>query len=147
RKGAVFARVGRKLMERKADGLGGGGVQLQLGAAQRNAGIQVVGKVGELGTNQIPQIDSPPRVADQQVLIGGERLQTLGESLDEPLRVVRGGLVRNGLHEREHVLGAMVHLAHQELNLLLGLLAVANVPKHENETVDRSVAVAHAAGG
>src|SRR5579871_1597792 len=51
------------------------------------------------------------------------------------------------LHETEHVLGAMVGLTHEKIDLLLSTFARGNVLHHADEIVDRPVVPAHAADG
>jgi hypothetical protein len=57
-------------------------------------------------------------------MIGCERLDALGEALDEILRRSGGGLVSDSVHDAENVLSAMIDLAHEELQLFLVRLAL-----------------------
>ena len=61
----VFAGVGGEFVQRKPDGLRGSRLQTQLGAAQGDTGINEVGKMRELGANQICYIDPVPFVPDE----------------------------------------------------------------------------------
>src|SRR6266853_626879 len=68
-----------------------------------------------------------PFVAHEQVLIGRKRLDALGEALDEIFGILGGGLVGDRVHNAQHVLGAMIDFSHEEVLLLLVLLAFGNV--------------------
>jgi len=57
-------------------------------------------------------INALPLVPDQQVLIGRERLNPLSEVPNKVFRSTSRGLAGDCLHETEHVLGAMIDLAH-----------------------------------
>src|SRR5712671_7390589 len=81
-------------------------------------GTDQVGEMGELGAHQVLRLNSLPLVADQKVLIGCERLDALSKAPDKVFRLTGRGLAGDGLHETEHVLGAMADLAHQKTNLL-----------------------------
>src|SRR5262252_6176336 len=81
----------------------------------------------ELGAHQILDLNPFPFVPDEQVLIGRKRLDALGEALDEIFGVFGGGLVSDRVDDAEHVLGAMIDLAHEEMLLLLALLAFGDV--------------------
>src|SRR5215831_207443 len=144
---AVFAGIGRKLVESHADGLGGRAVQTQLRAVQADSITDKVRKMGELGTHEVVHVDSPPTRPDQKVLIGGDRLNAIGESVDELFRVRASGLSGNGLDKTEEVLAAMIHLTQQEANLLLGMLALGNVLYHSNKMIDRPVVPTHGGAG
>src|SRR5262249_17975230 len=121
------AGVGRKLVECEADGLGGDRVQVQLLAAYGDPRSDHVGKMRKLGAHQVLCIDALPLVTNQQVLIGRERLEALGEAADEVFALTGCGLASNCLHETEHVLGAMIGFAHQKMNLLLSTFARGDV--------------------
>src|SRR5215467_15862124 len=99
-----------------------------------DAGTNKVGEVRELGANQILDLDPIPLVADQQVLIGRKRLDALGEALDEIFGIFGGGLVSDHVHDAEHVLGAMIDFAQQEVLPLLALPSFGNVLHNANET-------------
>jgi hypothetical protein len=55
----------------------------RLRAAHGDTRINEIGEGGELGMNQVLDVDSIPFVADEQVLIGRKRLDALGEALNE----------------------------------------------------------------
>src|SRR5499427_395675 len=81
----------------------------------------------ELGAHQILDLNPFPFVPDEQVLIGRKRLDALGEALDEIFGVFCGGLVRDRVDDTEHVLGAMIDLAHEEVLPFLALLAFCDI--------------------
>src|SRR5579883_3515804 len=83
--------------------------------------------MGELGADEIINLDPLPLVADKQVLIGRERLDPLREAPDKVLRILRCRLMRDRLHDAQHVFGAMIDLAHEQVHLLLALLAFSYV--------------------
>src|SRR5258707_4692645 len=77
--------------------------------------------------SQVLDLDPFPFVPDQQVLIGRKRLDALGEALDEIFGVPAGGLVGDRVHDAEHVLCAMIDLAHEEVLPFLALPAFRNI--------------------
>src|SRR5262249_41769923 len=81
----------------------------------------------ELSAGEVRDLDSIPFIADEQVLIGGKRLDALGEALDEIFGISGGGLVSDRVDDAEHVLGAMIDFAHEEVLLFLALLAFGDV--------------------
>jgi hypothetical protein len=83
----VFTGIGRKLVYCEADRLGGSRVQTQLGAARSDPRPHQVREVRELSAHQVLDIHSVPFIADQQVLIGSQRLDALGEASDELWRL------------------------------------------------------------
>src|SRR5258706_13574091 len=83
--------------------------------------------MGELGAHEILDINSLPLALDQQVLIGGKCLDALSEALDKIFRVTSRGLAGDCLHETEHILGAMIDLSHQKVNLLLMSFLVGHI--------------------
>jgi hypothetical protein len=119
RERSVFAGIGRELVQCKTDRLGGSRIQAQLWAVDIDPRTNKIRKVRELGAHQIFDIDSLPLVPDQQILIGRERLNALGEAPDKVFGVTSRGLAGDCLHKAEHVLGAMIDLTHQKMNLLL----------------------------
>src|SRR5262249_21427473 len=123
----VFPGIGGELVEREPDRLRGSRAQAQLGAVQGDTRTDEVGKVRELGTNQVLDLHTIPFVADEQVLIGSKRLDALGEALDEVFRTSGDSLVGNRVDDAEHILGPMIDLAHEEMLLLLALLAFGDV--------------------
>src|SRR5260370_11953612 len=92
--------------------------------------------MGELGANQVFDLDPIPFVADEQVLIGRKRLDALGEALDEIFGISGGGLVSDRVDNAEHVLGAMIDFAHEEVFLFLALLAFGDVLNRPAEAHD-----------
>ena len=127
RKRAIFAGIGRKLVECKADRLGGCRVQPYRRAMHRDPGPHEIGKMGELGAHQILDINSLPLIPDQQVLIGCKCLDAFSEALDKIFRITSRGLAGDCLHETEHILGAMIDLAHQKAYLLLVSFLVGHI--------------------
>src|SRR5215472_19041060 len=75
----------------------------------------------QLGPDQVLDLDPIPFVPDEQVLTGRKRLDALGEALDEIFGIFGGGLTSDRVHDAEHVLGAMIDLAHEEMHLFLAL--------------------------
>src|SRR5262249_24304335 len=131
---AVFPGVGSELVKREPDGLRRGRLQAQLGAMHGDTRTNEVREMRELGVDQVLDLDPVPFVADEQVLIGRERLDALGETLDEILGIAGDSLVSDRVDDAEHVLGAMIDFAHEEVlfflplpALFLALLALANV--------------------
>jgi hypothetical protein len=78
--------------------------------------------VRKLGTNQVLDLDPIPFVTNEQILIGRKGLNALGEALDETFWVSGGCLVSDRVHDAEHILGAMINLAHEEMLFFLALL-------------------------
>ena len=77
--------------------------------------------MGELGLDEVGHLDALPLVLDQQILAGGEPVDAVGQSRREGCRVaIFRGLLGNGLHHGEKVLGAMIDLGHEQLDVLLG---------------------------
>ena len=90
----------------------------------------------ELGAHQILDINALPLVPGQQVLIGRKCLDTLSEVLDKIFRLTSRGLASDCLHETEHVLGAMIDLVHQKVNLFLVNFSRGNILNHTDKIVD-----------
>ena len=81
----------------------------------------------ELGADEIGQIHPAPFALHEQVLARRQRLDALAKALDELLRPRRDGAAGERVHEGQQVLGAVVDLAHEEMDLLLIALALAHV--------------------
>src|SRR5258708_17325940 len=81
----------------------------------------------ELSAGQVRDLDPIPFIADEQILIGRKRLDALGEGVNEIFGTSGGGLMSNRVNDAEHVLGAMIDLAHEEVLVLLALFAFGNV--------------------
>jgi hypothetical protein len=99
----------------ETDASGGSCVQSQFRALQRDPGPDNVCKMRELGAHRVFYINSLPLVSDQQVLIGRKRMDALSEAPDKVFRLTSGGLAGDCLHEREHVLGAVIDFTHQKV--------------------------------
>jgi hypothetical protein len=129
RQRAIFDSVGGKLVECDTDDFRGGCVKTQIRrAVQRNPNPDKISKLPELGANQIPHSNSLPLVLDQQIMIGCERLDAFSETPDKVFRFTRSRLTGDCLHQTEHVLGAMISLMHQKLNVLdMGLQCLLSV--------------------
>src|SRR5260370_2350441 len=67
-------------------------------------------------------------------------MDALREALDEIFGISGGGLVSDRVHDAEHVLGAMIDFAHQEVLFFLTLLAFGNVRKGADEAHGPSLA-------
>jgi hypothetical protein len=70
RKCPVFPGIGGELVERKPDGLRGSRIEAQPGAVQGNTRTDKIGKMRELGANQVFDLDPVPFIPDEQVLVG-----------------------------------------------------------------------------
>src|SRR5215470_6180107 len=127
RQRTVFAGIGGELVEGEPDGLRGSRIKAQPGTSHDDTRTNEVGEMRELSAGEVGDLDSIPFIADEQVLIGGKRLDALGEARDEIFGTSGGGLMSDRVHNAEHVLGAMIDLAHQEVLLLLAFLAFGNV--------------------
>ena len=67
----------------------------------------------ELTFNKVRHLHALPIAFDQQVLAGGKAVKPVGEARNKRRRVgLFCGLPRNGLHDREQVLGAMIDFSH-----------------------------------
>ena len=106
-------------MQCQTDCLGGGRMQAQPWAVDRDSRPDKICKMCELCAHQLLDIDSLPPVLDEQVLIGCERPNALIEAPDKVFRLPCRGRSGDGLHESEHVLGAMIDFVHQKKNLVL----------------------------
>src|SRR5260370_5279386 len=58
---------------------------------------------------------------------------------DEIVWILGSGLVSDCIHDAEHILGAMIDFAHEEINLLLALLAFGNVLSGADEAREPSL--------
>ena len=67
----------------------------------------------------IEDVNALPLVPGQQILIGRKRLDAIGEALDKIFRLTSRGLAGDCKNETEHILGAMIDLTHQKLDVLL----------------------------
>src|SRR5262249_35243581 len=65
---------------------------------------------------------------------------------DKVFRLTSHGLAGDCLYQTEHVLGAMIDLTHQKLDLLLMRFSHRNILNHEDKIVDGPIALAYAAG-
>src|SRR6516165_6885780 len=86
-----------------------------------------VTEVRELRHGQLVKIRSLPFISYEDVVTCGQRLDACLEPGEEVKRPRIDGLLRNGLHKGEQVLGAMIDLAQKKLDLLLMLLAFGYV--------------------
>jgi hypothetical protein len=121
----VFPGIGGKFVEREPDGVRGSCLQAQLGTAHHNTRTHVIGERSELSADEVPSLDPMPSISYEQVLIGCQRLSALGEAFHEVFG--SPALVRDRVHDAEHVLGTMTDLAHQEVLPFLALFAFGNV--------------------
>jgi hypothetical protein len=95
---------------------------------QRNPNPDKIRKVRELGANQIRYSNSLPFIPDQQIMIGCERLHAFAEGPDKVFRFTSSRLTSDCLHQTEHVLGSMISLTHQKVNVLnMGLQCLLSV--------------------
>src|SRR5260370_2530272 len=99
-------------MQCQTDGLGGGRIQAQPWAVDRDSRPDKICKMCELGAHQLLDIDSLPPVLDQQVLIGCERADALIKAPDKVFRLSRPGLPGDGLPETERVLRPLMAFVH-----------------------------------
>ena len=54
-------------------------------------------------------------------------MDAVAEAFEEIARTARGGLPGDGLHDAEHVLRAVVDLAHEQVDALLGAFPLCDV--------------------
>jgi hypothetical protein len=66
-------------------------------------------------------------------LIGCERPDALIKAPNKVFRLPCRGLSGDRLHETEHVLGAMIDLAHQKENLVLVSFPIGHIVRHGNK--------------
>ena len=116
----VFAGIGRKLVECETDGLGRSRVQMQFRAVHSDPRSQKICKVRELSAHQTVRISSLPFTADQQALGGRECPDALGEN-SKAMGFSSRSLMGDCQHDAKDVFHPMTSLAHQKMNLLLGL--------------------------
>src|SRR5258706_5808783 len=126
--GAVLGRVGGELVERHADGLSRGWPEPKRRAVQDHARPDEITKVRQLRSDEVGRVHPSPVGLDEQVMAGGEPGETVAKALSKHLGVnFPGGLPCHDLHHGQQGLGPMTDLAHEQLNVLLGLLARRNV--------------------
>src|SRR4029077_9313408 len=101
--------------------------------------INKIGEVRELSANQVFDVDPIPFIADEQVLIGGKRLNALGEALDKIFGVFARGLASDCVHDAKDVLGAMTDFAHEEMHLFLASFAFCDVRNSADHAHSSSV--------
>src|SRR5262249_36063049 len=99
------------------DRLSGSCIQTQLGAAHHDTRANEIGEGRELSAGQIPEIDPMPFALDEQDLIGCKRPNALGE-----FGTTGDGLASDSIHYAEHVPGAMVARAREEVQPSLVLV-------------------------
>ena len=114
-------------------GVRGSCFQTQLRAVQSDPRPDKIRKVRELGAHQILHVNPLPFVPDQQVLIGGKRPDTLNEASDKVLRLASCGLAGDCLYQTEHVLGAMIDLTRQQVNLLVVSFPLGHILGHADK--------------
>jgi hypothetical protein len=135
----VFSGVGGKSVEREPNGLRGSCIQSQLGTAHLDTRAKKIGEGRELGADQVLGLCPMPFTLDEEVLVGRKRLDALGEAFDEIFGISGRGLVSDRVHHAEHVLGAMIDLAHEEVLPFHALLAFGNVLSGANHVDGASI--------
>jgi hypothetical protein len=126
-------------MQREPDRLRRSRIQTQLGAEHDDTRTNKIGEGRKLGASQIIDLDPTPCVPDEEVLIGCKRLDAIRETFDEIFRGSGGGLASDCVHDTEHVLGAMIDLAHEEVLPFLALLSLVDVLDGADEAHDPSL--------
>ncbi len=119
-------------MQRHADRLRRPAESISRGPFQRDMLLDRILEMRELRARQRADLDADPVIVDEQVMAGGERLDALREALEEIGLPRRKRLARHRLHERQHVLRAVVHLAHQEGDALLAAATFGDVAHHDD---------------
>src|SRR5262249_31112882 len=76
----------------------------------------------------------------EEVLMSCKRPNALGDALDVIFGTIGDGLVSHSIHYAEHVPGAMIDLAHEEVLFLLAQLAFCNVVSGTNHADSASLA-------
>src|SRR5215475_3442526 len=106
----VFAGVGGEFVQGEPDGLRRICSEAQFGATNVDTRTNEVGEIRELTANQVIDVNSPPLVPDEQVLVGGKRLDAFGEAVDEIFRTLGSGLACDRSDKAQNILGAMIDL-------------------------------------
>src|SRR5258708_17456486 len=114
-------------MESHSEGLRGGGVGKDPRPCELDALVHEVAEVRKLRPRQLMEICSLPFISDEDVMTRSQRLDTRLEPGKEVIRPGVDGLLRNRLHKREQVLGAMIDFTQEKVDMLLMLLAFGYV--------------------
>ena len=96
---------------------------------QIDAGADQIAERLELGADKFTEINTLPSILEKQVLARSQRLHTPSEAIKEVLRVCGERLAGYRLHQRKHILRAMVHLAHEKTDLIVLALAFGDIAK------------------
>ena len=100
--------------------------------------------MSELGFDERARIHAPPFVPDEEVVACGKRRDALVEASFEEFWVyLASGLPNDRLYHREQVLGPVIDLAHQEMQMLFVGFALGDVVVERDQTVDGACLVAH----
>lgn len=86
RQRSILACIGRQLVHGKADRLCGGRRNLEWWPGDRDALVDQISEVCELGSYEVVQHDALSLALDQEVLGGGQGLNAFAETLDEIFR-------------------------------------------------------------
>ena len=92
------------------------------GPVDENACADQLSEQRQLRAHQIADPHALPIALDEKILAGREPDDAVREPFDEALRIGADHLARDGLNHRQHVLRAVIDLAHQQHDLLLGLV-------------------------
>ena len=129
RQRAVLGRVGRQLMQGKAQGLRRVGSDVQGRSIRFDTARIAAAECLELLAHELVERDAGPVLVDQQVLRCRQALHPADEPIQESVdrRAEPGGLLRHGLDDRQQVLGAVRQLVHHGAQQLLAAFALADV--------------------
>ena len=124
--------VGAEFMQGKADGLGRLRGQHDFGTGYGQTGPPSFSKQRKLVDRKIMEQGPPPVFLDEQIVGSGKPLQSMRKHRCELFERPCGAhcLPSDRLHHSEQVLRSMRHFSHQQLDMLLSFLALANV--HDN---------------
>jgi hypothetical protein len=128
RQSAIFARVGRKLVQDQSQVQGGRWIEHE---RRSRAGDTVVVGTAEqnLLADEVHHLGASQLGLGQQIMRPCERLHTPAEAAHEVARGPRmlQRLAGDRLHGRQRVLDAMIELVEQQALQLLGALALGDV--------------------
>jgi hypothetical protein len=84
--------------------------------------------MGQLRVDKVRNADAFPCALRQQIMTGRETDNALAERVDELARVLfPRGVKRDRLHDGQQVLGTMIELAHEKLDMGLDVLSPGDV--------------------
>ena len=115
RKGAEFRGVDREFVQRQSEILRRFRLERDGRSSDRKLIFAAADISGQLGLNEFTQGCAVPAFAHQQIVRGGQGLQSRGKLIEKPLDrpSVTRGLARHCLNDREKIFRTMGQLAHQ----------------------------------